>query len=141
MNSVREIALTFCAAAVVTAGLGLLSGNKLRLSFRYIVALGLICSVLAAVSEKDFNFHYIPAAATIETYSDIPFYEKQAEEIIKQILKEKGVSAQKICAKATKTEEGSIIINNIEILGCNDEQTVIQTLNEKGIDCEIKVIQ
>lgn len=141
MNSVREIALAFCAAAIVTAAVGLLSGNRLQLSLRYIISLGLICSVLTSFSGKDFKFHYSKAAQTASSYSNESYYEKQAEAVIKQILNEKGITAQKISASATKSEENSIIINEIEILGCSDEQKAKQILNEKGVDCEIRVVE
>ena len=56
-------------------------------------------------------------------------------------MKKEGIAYQNITAKATKCDDGSIIINEIEIFGCNDAAKVKNKLSLNGIDCDIKVKQ
>ena len=55
MNLIREIAISFCAAAVMTAAVGLISGGRLQMSMKYIISLCLICSVLSVAVGGKFK--------------------------------------------------------------------------------------
>ena len=68
-------------------------------------------------------------------------HQKQAEITVGQILEQNGITFKKITAKATKTEDGSIIINEIEISGCQNGQNAKEVLQKEKIDCKIKVIR
>ncbi len=137
MDTVREIAITFCAAAVFAAALSLLHGRALEKSGRYIIALILLCSVIGAIAKGDFNLS-MPAFNSQEEESSAvtDICEYQAEYLVAGVLREKGVTFENILAKATKNEDGSIIINEIEVVGTTEEQ-VIKALRTKGIDCRV----
>ncbi|MBQ1186745.1 MAG: hypothetical protein IIX54_03550 [Clostridia bacterium] len=139
MNSIKEIALAFSAAAIVTAAFSLFGANRLNSSLRYILSLGLICSVLSVAVNEDFKFFATTPQVETNVYTANELYQKQAEIIIEEILTEKGIKPNRIVANATKNEDGSIVINKIEIYCSNSKQEVINALNEKGIDCEIWV--
>lgn len=138
MDSVREIALTFCAAAVFTSALSLIYGKTLEKSGRYIIALILICSVIGAVAKGDFDFS-LPSNETAleESEAVAAMCEYQAEYLIADILRESGIAFENISAKATKKEDGSIIINEIELEGAGDEEQTLQALEAQGIDCRV----
>ena len=141
MNSVKEIAITFCASAIITAAVSLIGTNSLAGSLRYVLSLGLICTVLSVAVKGDFSFFYpISNTQTVE-YSSNALYEKQAEITVGQILEQNGITFKKITAKATKTEDGSIIINEIEISGCQNGQNAKEVLQKEKIDCKIKVVR
>ena len=141
MNSVKEIAITFCAAAIITAAVSLIGTNSLAGSLRYVLALGLICSVLSVAVNGDFTFFYPADKVEAEQYSSNALYEKQAEIMVGEILEQNDISFKKITAKATKTEDGSIIINEIEISGCQKGPEAKEILIGKQIDCKIKVVE
>ena len=138
MDSVREIALTFCASAVLTSAFGLLTARTLEKSGRYITALILLCSVIGAIAKGDFNFSLPTTASTsAQQQTVLPVCEYQAQYTIADILNSKGVIFENITAKATKSEDGSIIINEIEIEGAPEEGAVLRALAEQGIDCRV----
>lgn len=139
MNTLREIALSFCAAAVMTGAIGLLAGDRLQMSMKYIISLSLICSVLSVAVKGDFSFDLTFTSAQTQEISTDPLYEYQAEYIIGEILKSAGITYQNITANATKNEDGSIVINEIEITGCSDSQKAKEKVMNQGIDCVIKV--
>lgn len=139
MNLLREIALSFCAAAVMTAAVGLISGGRLQMSMKYIISLCLICSVVSAAVGGKLSLAASVPAFTPKPYSADNLYRYQAEYIVGEILKKEGITYQNITAKATKFDDGSIIIIEIEISGCNDAANAKNKLSLNGIDCDIKV--
>lgn len=140
MDTVRDIAITFCASAVFTAAISLLHGRALEKSGRYIIALVLLCSVISAVAKGDFDFSLPTAASAAQEYKGVSdLCEYQAEYIISNILKDNGIMYKNITAKATKNEDGSIIINEIQIEGVKEENSVRQVLTEQGIDCRVVI--
>ena len=141
MNLIREIAISFCAAAVMTAAVGLISGGRLQGSMKYIISLCLICSVVSAVVGGKLSLTATVPTFTPKPYSADNLYKYQAEYIVGEILKKEGIAYQNITAKSTKSSDGSIIINEIEIFGCNDAAKVKNKLSLNGIDCDIKVKQ
>mgnify|MGYP002517756465 CR=1 FL=1 len=62
------------------------------------------------------------------------------EEVLIALKKEK-ISFQNIKAYATKYEDGSIVINKIEITGCKSPTSAEKALRDKGIDCELLVVE
>ena len=141
MNPVKEIAITFCAAAIITAAVSLIGAPALGSSLRYILSLGLICTVLSVAVRGDFIFFYPTSQSVVAEYNSNALYEKYAENIVEQILSENGISFKKIIAKATKNEDNSISINEIEIYGCPKEEEARQALLGQKIDCSIKVVR
>ena len=141
MNTVKEIAITFCAAAIITAAVSLIGATSLGGSLRYILSLGLICTVLSVAVRGDFNFFYSTSQSVVAEYNSNALYEKYAENIVGQILSENGIPFKKITAKATKNEDDSISINEIEIYGCEKAQEAKQALLDQKIDCSVKVIR
>lgn len=139
MNSVKEIALSFCASAVFCAGVGVLNGKVLQKSGRYIIALILLCSVIGTIASADFSLgvlpENVPALEQSETAEDLSGY--SAEYLIASLLKEKGISFEKISAKVTKNEGGSIVISEITVIGAENPEAVKKTLDECGIDCGV----
>lgn len=141
MNLIREIALSFCAAAVMTAAVGIISGGRLQMSMKYIISLSLICSVLSVAVGGKFDFPSVVPSVSPKPYSAEELYEYQAEYIVAEILKSSGISYQNITANATKSEDGSIIINEIEITGCSDCEKAKNQLKTNGIDCSDKLVK
>ena len=141
MDSVREIAVTFCVVATLTAALGLLGGMRLQKSVRYILSLTLICSVVAVAPKQDFHFFIPNDPQSTVSYSTDRLYEYQAEALIADILKKENIQFKNITAKATKNEDGSIVINEIEISGCKLYEKAEEALKNIGIDCKIRVTQ
>ncbi len=138
MDSVREIALTFCSTAVFTSALCLINGKALEKSGRYIISLILICSVIGAVAKGDFEFS-LPSAEAVTQGADTAeaICKYQAEYLVAEVLKENEIVFQNISAKATKNEDGSIIINEIEVEGVQEQEKTLKTLEEQGIDCRV----
>lgn len=141
MNTVKEIAITFCTAAIITAAVSLIGATSLGGSLRYILSLGLICTVLSVAVRGDFTFFYPTSQSVVAEYNSNALYEKYAENIVGQILSENGIPFKKITAKATKNEDDSISINEIEIYGCEKAQEAKQALLDQKIDCSVKVIR
>lgn len=139
MNLIKEIAISFCAAAVMTAAVGLISGGRLQMSMKYIISLCLICSVLSVAVGGEFNLQSSIPSFSPKEYSTEELYEYQAEYIVGEILKSSGITYQNITAKATKSSDDSIIINEIEIIGCSDSDKAKTQLASSGIDCDIRV--
>lgn len=139
MNVIREIAISFCAAAVMTAAVGLISGGRLQMSMKYIISLCLMCSVLSVAVSGKFSLPSAIPSFSPKPYSTDELYKYQAEYIVGEILKSSGITYQNITAKATKSSDGSIIINEIEIIGCSDSEKANNQLILNGIDCDIRV--
>ena len=139
MNLIRDIAISFCAAAVMTAAVGLISGGRLQMSMKYIISLCLICSVLSVATGGEFNLRSAVPSFSPKEYSTEELYEYQAEYIVGEILKLSGITYQNITAKATKSSDDSIIINEIEIIGCSDSEKAKKQLASNGIDCDIRM--
>ena len=141
METVREVAFGFCVTAVMAAAVGLLCGNKLEKSMRYIVSLTLICSVLSVALGKRLDFFADAEQQTVIEYDTLPLYEYQAEYIVADLLNKEGIKFENVTAVATKNEDGSIVINEIEISGCKSREEVAMALNKVGIDCSIRVVE
>ena len=141
MDTVREIAIAFCVVAIFTAALGLLGGMRLHKSVRYILSLTLICSVVSVATNKDFNIFIPKTSQSTASYNTDRLYEYQAEMLIKDILEKEDIKFKNITAKATKNEDGSIVINEIEINGCEAYEKAEDALRKIGIDCNIRVTQ
>lgn len=138
MDSVREIALIFCSVSVLTAALSLLSGNALNKSMKYITALILLCSVVGGISETVFDLDFnIDVSAETSTGTALSLSEYQAEVLIEQILKESTVEFSNISARATKMEDGGIIISEVTIKGVDNRDAAKTALEERGIDCMV----
>ena len=139
METVREIAITFCATAVFTSALVLINGRTLEKSGRYIISLILLCSVIVAIGRGKFNFNlndsFKTEQSTSTTFSSICEY--QAEYMIKGMLNNKKINFTNIEAKATKNKDGSIIINEIQVEGVADRNAVSSALKAEGIDCKV----
>jgi hypothetical protein len=138
MDSIREIAFTFCTAAVFCAALSLVNGKSLEKSGRYIIALVLLCSVIGAISKGKVDIA-LPSISYggIEYRGEEAVCQYQAEYIIKNLFDKKGVLYENISAKATKTQDGSIIINEIRIDGGKDKDKINEVLANEGIDCRV----
>ena len=90
-------------------------------------AYGMLVSIVGAVSSADFSFEIKESslsASAVET--ELALSEYQAEYICHALLSEEGIKYEKIKARATKTEDGGIIINEI-ILNINNNKL----LNDK----------
>lgn len=141
MGAIKEIAFAFCAAAIISAAVGLLCGNRLQKSMRYIISLTLICTVISVAVGKKFTFFSSEPSQNNISYNEMPLYEYQAEYLVADILKKEGIKFENITAKATKNEDGSIVINELEISGCKSREKAINTLSGMGIDCNIRVVE
>ncbi len=141
MGTIKDIAFAFCAAAIISAAVGLLCGNRLEKSMRYIISLTLICTVISVAVGRKFTFFAQTQPQSTVSYDEMPLYEYQAEYLIADILKKEGIEFENITAKATKSEDGSIVINELEISGCKSREKAVNTLNDMGIDCNIRVVE
>lgn len=138
MEHIRNIAIAFCAAAIFTGAVGLLSGRTLEKSIRYITALILLCTVLTSIVGADWNLEVnspdtkVPKTETLEALS---IYE--AEYLITELLRQHTVNFEKITVTSTKTEDDCIIINEIAIKGADDRKKTESALKSAGIDCRV----
>lgn len=139
MNTVKEIALSFCASAIFCAGIGVLGGDSLRKSGRYIVALIMLCSVVGAIASADIDLSFFSktTASESEATSTEELSGYAAEQLISAFLKEKGIVFEKITAEATKNNEDGIVINKLVISGAREEEKIRGLLGEIGIDCVV----
>jgi hypothetical protein len=139
MNTVKEIALSFCASAIFCAGIGVLGGDSLRKSGRYIVALIMLCSVVGAIASADIDLSFFSKtkASESEAASTEELSGYAAEQLISVFLKEKGIVFEKITAEATKNDEDGIVINKLVISGAREEEKIRGLLGEIGIDCVV----
>ena len=139
MNTVKEIALSFCASAIFCAGIGVLGGDSLRKSGRYIVALIMLCSVVGAIASADIDLSFFSKTESSESEAasteELSGY--AAEQLISVFLKEKGIVFVKITAEATKNDEDGIVINKLVISGAREEEKIRGLLGEIGIDCVV----
>lgn len=138
MEMVRNLALCFCAAAVFTGSVGLLSGKSLEKSMRYIIALILLCTVLSGAVElkKDLNFSFSYAGITkTESIEAASIFE--AEYIISELLRQHTVNFEKVSVTSTKTGKDCIIINEICVKGADDRKKTEAALKSVGIDCRV----
>ena len=134
MDSVRELAIVFCAVSVLTGAIGILSGGALEKSAGYILSLIFLASLVTALAGADFNIEIKAEEAIGENAEyEEALSEYQAEYLAAALLSEKELPFEKITASATKTEDGSIIISEIVILGGNE--AAAKAVKESGI-CE-----
>ena len=141
MGAIKDIAFAFCVTAVISAAVGLLGAGRLQKSLRYIVSLTIICSVLSVAVGKKFNLFTDLSSQSIIEYDETPLCEYQAEYLVAELLKKEKISFQNIKAYATKYEDGSIVINKIEITGCKSPTSAEKALRDKGIDCDLLVVE
>jgi hypothetical protein len=139
VDSVKEIALTFCAAAVLLSGISLLGTSALEKSKRYIITLIMLCSVIGSVANAEFDFSLpdtdVFTASGEETAENISAY--QAEYIVADLLKKEKIKYEKVTAKANKNQDGSIVINEITISGAEEREKILSVLRKTGIDCRV----
>ena len=84
MGAIKEIAFAFCAAAIISAAVGLLCGNRLQKSMRYIISLTLICTVISVAVGKKFTFLSSEPSQNNISYNEMPLYEYQADVLLLQ---------------------------------------------------------
>ncbi len=139
MDSVKEIVLTFCATTVFLAVINTLGGSSLEKSKRYIIALVMLCAILGSVAGARFDFslpdHFESEIAISDSAEEFSVY--QAEYLISELLRKSDLKFEKVLAKATKTEENSIVINEITLIGAEDKEGVLSELKKAGIDCRV----
>ena len=134
MDSVRELAIVFCAVSVLTGAIGILSGGALEKSAGYILSLIFLASLVTALAGADFNIEIKAEEAIAENAEyEEAVSEYQAEYLAAALLSEKKLPFEKITASANKTDDGSIIISEIVILGGNE--AAAKAIKESGI-CE-----
>lgn len=141
MGAIKDIAFSFCVTAVISAAVGLLGANRLQKSLRYIISLTIICSVVSVAAHKKFNFFAELGSQSMVEYDETPLCEYQAEYLVAEFLRKEQISFENVNATATKYDDGSIVINEIEITGCNTPSAAQKALRDVGIDCEILVVE
>lgn len=139
MDSVREIAIIFCAAAVLSGAVNFLVGGTMQKSVKYITALILLVSVTAGIVRADWDFEISDFAETdsVEAAAEVSLCEYQAEYMIKEIFDKNAVEYKEIQTEATKLEDGSIIINEITVKGADNKEKAAELLASLGIDCRV----
>ncbi len=138
MNSVKEIALCFCATAVFCAGVSVLSGKALEKSGRYIIALILLCSVIGTVSTANLSIDLLPQnTGEQESISAAAISGFAAEYLIANLLSENQITFEKITATVSKNQDGGIVISEIEIKGATNPEKIRALLLGVGIDCGV----
>ena len=139
MNSVREIAAMFCGAAVLSAAVLVLAPSSLNSSSKYITALIMLCVLVSGIARGNFSFDFSNFNNNAQTAAstEAKLSQYQAEYLVGELLSGKGVEYRNISAKATKSEDGSIIISEIKIEGTNDKGGVDEVLSSAGIDCRV----
>lgn len=139
MDSVREIAVMFCGAAVLSATVSVLAPSSFQSSSKYVTALIMLGVLVTGVAKGDFSIDFSTSQDSIQTVSETEteLCEYQAEYLIGELLDEKGVEYRNITAVATKSESESIIISEIRVEGADDKDGVKQTLEKAGIDCRV----
>ncbi len=131
MESIRNLAIIFCAVCVMSGGLRLFSGEQLQKSADYILALILLTSIIAAVMNADFSFNISSEDIVAEaSVGEIAISEYQAEYITARLLEEKEIEYEKIVAKANKSEDGSIVISKITITGAKEGERAVAAVKE-----------
>ena len=138
MESIKTIAAVFCGVCVLSGGFQLLSGGALEKSAGYILSLIMLVCIIGALSKADFDFEIKESSAAVSTAGALELSEYQAEYISRKVLDEKGIKYKKITADATKTEDGSIIINNITIKGAEPSDKAIELLLATGLTETVK---
>lgn len=137
MDSIREIAILFSAAAILSAAMSLLGGGSMKKSIKYITALILLCSLVTGVAKSDFKFPEVSAAASSQSANEIELCRFQAEYMIKELLFKNDIKFEEISAVANKSEDNSIIISEITVKGVDEKEKVANLLASFGIDCRV----
>ncbi len=140
MEGIREIAAVFSAVCLLSCGLGILSSGKLGRSAEYIFSLILLLSIIGAAVSADFGFS-IDSETGAETAGG---YEEelsryQAEYICRSILDGAGIKYGKITARATKNDDGSIIINEIIIRDADNAEKAKTAVLESGVTDRVTI--
>ncbi len=134
MDGIRETAAVFCAVAVMSAALGILSGGALEKCMGYILSLILLTSVVMAIGSADFKFSLQRNESKInDSEESLAVSEYQAEYLTQSILTEKGIEFNEVTAKATKNDDGGIIISEIRIKGVTPSEEITDMITESGI--------
>ena len=139
MDSVKEIALLFVAAAVMSGAMGLFSGGTMTKSLRYITAVILLAALVTGLIRSDWEFSAEKQSINEgrADITEISLCEYQAEYMIKDIFNKNFVEYKEVSARATKTEEDSIIINEIMVEGADNKEKAVSLLASFGIDCRV----
>lgn len=134
MDGIKELAVIFCAACVLSGGFRLLSGGALQKSAGYILSLILLTSVVMAISRTDIDFNVrVEQSAVSAAEAEEAMSEYQAEYICSKLLDEKGIIYEKITADATKTDDGGIVINEITIKGADKGEEAVKAVVSSGL--------
>lgn len=139
MGSIKTIAAIFCGATILSGGFRILGGGKTEKSMGYILSLIMLVSIVGAVSSANFSYEIKEnslSASAEETELALSCY--QAEYISRTLLEENGIKYENIKARATKNEDGSIIINEITIKGANLPSEAEKILKESGLTDSVK---
>lgn len=139
MDSVREIAIIFCSAAVLSGAASLIGAQRSNKSIKYITALILLTSIVTGIVKADWDFDfpdYVEAEST-EVSTEIDLCEYQAEYMIREILEKNAVEYKDILVEATKLDDSSIIINQITVKGADNKEKAAELLASLGIDCRV----
>ena len=139
MDSVKEISIIFCGAAVLSGAVGLLLDGWAQKTVRYITALILLASVTTGIVRADWNLELskTSAAESVSASTEFSILEYQAEYTVGEILKKNAVEYKEITVNATKGEDGSIIINEITVKGADNKEKAAELLASVGIDCRV----
>ena len=115
---------------------GLLSGKTLEKSFKYILALIFLSVMVSAVVNFDFSLK-MPTVSEekIENEGVLNLSNYQAEYLTGVLLNENGINFSRIEAFTNKLDDGSIVINKINIYGATDTEKACQVISNFGI-CE-----
>lgn len=140
MDSIRELAVIFCAVCVFSGGFRLLAGGALEKSAGFIFSLILLTTFVVAISRTEVDFDIsVEQSAAASADAEEAMSEYQAEYICRSLLEEKGIAYEKISAEATKNDDGGIVINKITIKGADDGEEAIKAVVDSGLTDTVKL--
>ena len=121
MSTIKELVTCFCAVSVMCGAFNLLAGKTLEKSFKYVLALIFLCVIVSSITKIDINFNFKKAKETLlESQGVIDMSEYQAEYIIGELLNKNNIKYTEILATAYKLSDGSIVINEIKLIGVDN---------------------
>lgn len=121
MSSIKELVTCFCAVSVMCGAFNLLAGKTLEKSFKYILALIFLCVVVSSFTKMDLKFNFKKSTVTASySQSVIDMSEYQTEYIIGELLNKNNIKYTEISATAYKLSDGSIVINEIKLIGVDN---------------------
>lgn len=132
MDGIRMTATALCITAVITAVLFmLLPSEKYRGVMKFAVSLFLLCGLIAPFTGGDFSFSFdLPQTNTQDrtekTVEAAQSYlagmvEERLSLSLEQALALKGTKGVKIRADIHMEEDGSILIDRITVLDCDED--------------------